>query len=63
MESDNKPAARPRSKAMRYILILLAVSYFWATKYEISFGENQIIRYNKWTGAVSIVPVPNPPAK
>lgn len=59
MDSDNKAAARPRSKAMRYILILLAVSYFWATKYELWFNQNQIIRYNKWTGEVSIVPVQN----
>lgn len=64
MEADNKAAARPpRSKAMRYILIILAVSYFWATKYELWFSQDRIIRYNKWTGAVSIVPLQNPLSK
>ena len=59
MENDNKAAARPRSKAMRYILIILVVAYFWATKYELWFSQNQIIRYNKWTSEVSLVTIPN----
>jgi hypothetical protein len=61
METETKVVPKPpRSKAMRYILIILAVSYFWATRHELWLNQNQIIRYNKWTGAVSVVPVQIP---
>lgn len=54
MNTGEKEGKPKRSKIMRFILIAIALAYFWATRYEIEFDQGKMIRYNKWTGNIDV---------
>ena len=42
--NEKESAARPkRSKVMRFILVAIALAYFWASQYTLWYGEGKII--------------------
>lgn len=48
---------------MRFILIAIALAYFWASRYEVIFDRDgeKLIRYNKWTGNIDVRSIPGRP--
>ena len=54
MTMDQKEGKPKRSKVMRFILIAIALAYFWASRYEVRFDGGKIFRYNKWTGHTDV---------
>lgn len=54
MNTEEKEGKPKRSKVMRFILIAIALAYFWASRYEIAFDQGKMIQYNKWTGNINV---------
>ena len=63
MNPDQKEGKPKRSKVMRFILLAIALAYFWASRYEVTFDlkNEKILRYNKWTGTVDVRNLPLSP--
>ncbi|MBI2095532.1 MAG: hypothetical protein HYT89_05145 [Candidatus Omnitrophica bacterium] len=59
METTSQ-GVKKRSKVMRWILVAVAIAYFWSARCQVWSDGGLLCRYNKWTGQMSYEPIKLP---